>query len=278
DDECVDQQVTVDGGGHVVGICPTTSTTSTTTSTTTTASMCSTTSTTMAVCGNNVVDVGEQCDPPGSSCGGAGTCNSDCTCPCVLAGCPCDFLDPSACLYPFPNDFFTVDDATTDSGKRLNFTTSVMPKNTPGQFMDAADYNLNDGFSPGSSILTRVPGVDLAMTGAAPITDIARSLDANAPVVLVNASTLAHHLMCVRLDATPATVRQPLPPPDGTTRSLIIRPSVNLDEATRYIVALRNMKDSCGNVITPNADFLAYRDNIPTGDPVKEARRSHMED
>src|SRR5205823_6624521 len=107
------------------------------------------------------------------------------------------------------------------------------------------------------------------MTGAAPITDIARSLDSTAPVVLVNASTLAHHLMFVELDANATTT---------ANRSLIIHPAVNLDEATRYIVALRNMKDSSGTVLTPNADFLAYRDNIPTGDPVKEGRRAHMED
>src|ERR1051326_4653696 len=265
DDECVDQQVVVDGGGNVTDICPTTTTSTTTTTTSTSTS----TTTTTNPCGNMQVDVGEQCDPPGSSCGAAGSCNADCTCPCTGAGCPCDFLDPSLCLYPFPNDFFTIDDPTTDTGKRVNFTTVAMPKNTSNQSMDPADYNLNDGFSPGSSILTRVPGVDLAMTGAAPITDIARSLDADPPVVLVNAATLAPHLMFVELDANAST---------NAKRSLIIRPAVNLDEATRYIVALRNMKNSSGATLPPNADFLAYRDNIPTGDPVKEARRQNIED
>ena len=262
DAECVNQQVVVDGGGNVIGICPTTTTTTTTTTSTST-------TTTTILCGNNSVDPGEQCDPPGSSCGGSAVCQSDCTCPCDLSGCPCDFLDPSVCLYPFPSDFFTVDDATTDSGKRVNFPTVAMPKNASGVSMTASDYNLNDGFSPGVSILTRVPGVDLAMTGAAPITDIARSLDADAPVVLVNTSTLAHHLMFVELDANATT---------EANRSLIIRPAVNLDEGTTYIVALRSMKDGTGALIAPNADFLAYRDNIPTGDPVKEARRPHMED
>src|SRR5207237_10554854 len=37
------------------------------------------------------------------------------------------------------------------------------------------------------------------------------------------------------------------------------------------------LKNSRGTSLTPHADFLAYRDNIPTGDPVKEARRPHME-
>ena len=43
--------------------------------------------------------------------------------------------------------------------------------------IESSDYNRNDGFSPGASILPRVPNVDLAMTGAAPITDVERSLD-----------------------------------------------------------------------------------------------------
>ena len=32
----------------------------------------------------------------------------------------CDPLDPAVCLQPFPNDYFTVDDPTTDTGRRLN--------------------------------------------------------------------------------------------------------------------------------------------------------------
>ena len=50
-------------------------------------------------------------------------------------------------------------------------------------------------------------------------------------------------------------------------RTLIIRPAINLEYATRYIVALRNMKDGSGALIAPSADFLAYRDDTPTGDP-----------
>jgi hypothetical protein len=119
------------------------------------------------------------------------------------------------------------------------------------------------------SILLRVPGVDLAMTGAAPITDMARSLDPGAPVVLVNASTLGRHLMWTELDSNATT---------EATRALIIRPGVNLAESTRYIVALRQMKDGTGALIPPSADFLAYRDGTPTGEPFKEARRPHMEE
>ena len=266
DGECVGQQLVADGSGTVTALCPTT-TTSTTTTTTTASS--TTTSTTIPTCGNGVVENGEQCDGPGSSCGGTDVCGSDCTCPCTVDTCPCDFLDPSVCLYPFPNDFFTVADGTTDTGRRVTFPTVAMPKNASHVSMDPTPYSGNDGFSPGSTILTRVPHVDLAQTGAAPVTDLARSLDADAPIVIVNTATLEHNLLFAELDAN-ATIE--------SERTLIIHPAVNLAEGTRYIVALRNMKDSSGTLLTPNPDFVAYRDATPTGDPAKEARRPHMED
>src|SRR5438128_5240265 len=244
--QCVGQPADSDDDGNVSGLCPAIP----------------------PACGNGSVDNGEQCDLPGSSCGGSAVCHSDCTCPCDLTACPCDFLDPSVCLYPFPNDWFTVADGSTDTGRRVNFATVAMPRNASHTPMVASDYNLNDGFSPGASILVRVPGVDLAMTGAAPITDIARSLDADAPIVLVNAATGEHHLMFAEIDANATS---------EANRAVIIHPSVNLAEATRYIVALRRMKDSGGTLIPPPADFLAYRDGTPTSDPGKEARRSHME-
>ena len=213
-------------------------------------------------CGDSVIDPGEQCDPPGGSCGAGAQCSAECTC-------PCDFLDPSFCMYPFPNDWLTVSDPSTDTGRRVHFATDAMPLNNALTPIVAGDYNLNDGFSPGASILLHVPNVDLSMTGAAPITDIARSLDTNAPIVVVNATTLAHQLFWAELDANASS---------EPGRSLIIRPGVNFAEATRYIVALRGMKDGSGALITPTADFLAYRDGTPTGDPIKEARRAHMED
>lgn len=214
------------------------------------------------LCGNGVVDAGEQCEPVGSSCGAGALCQSDCTC-------PCDFLDPSDCMFPFPSDYLTVADSSTDSGRRVHFAVASMPRNVSMTPIEPSDYNLNDGFSPGASILLHVPNVDLSITGAAPIIDMARSLDPGAPVVLVNASTLAHHLMWTELDSN-AT--------NEASRALIIRPGVNLAEGTRYIVALRQMKDGNSALIPPSADFLAYRDGTPTGEPFKEARRPHMEE
>ncbi len=250
-----------------------------------------------ALCGNGTIDAGEQCDgaAAGSPCPGActalcqcpvcgdgminqaneecdglaaptcpGMCQPNCACPGV-----CDSLDPSVCLYPFPNDFFTIADATTDTGRRVNLSITAMPRNKANVPIDPTDHNRADGFSPGQSIELRVPGYDGTQTGAVSITDVERSFDPAQPIVVINASNLQRHLIWSEIDSNAST---------EANRALYVRPAVNFDEGGRYIVALRNLKDATGALIAPSADFLAYRDATPTGDPAKEARRAHMED
>ncbi|MGS2618942.1 hypothetical protein ACVCAH_31105, partial [Micromonospora sp. LZ34] len=96
----------------------------------------------------------------------------------------CDAIDPTACLLPFPNDYFTVPDPASPTGKRVRFPASSMPANVHGTPINPAEWNRQDGFSPGSPILVHVPGLDAAATGIAPVTDIGRSLAPDAPIVL----------------------------------------------------------------------------------------------
>ena len=72
----------------------------------------------------------------------------------------CDFLDPAVCLQPFPNDYFTVNDSSTATGKRLNLNPESMPANTSGVHIDPTDINRADGFSPGNLITVKIPGLD----------------------------------------------------------------------------------------------------------------------
>src|SRR4051812_29173897 len=72
----------------------------------------------------------------------------------------CDFLDPAVCLQPWPNDYFTVPDPSTDTGQRLNLNISSMPANKAGIHIDPTEYNRLDGFSPGNLIRFRIPGLD----------------------------------------------------------------------------------------------------------------------
>jgi hypothetical protein len=159
----------------------------------------------------------------------------------------CDPVDPAACLLPFPSDYHTVADVGTDTGIRVNFARDAMPANVFGTHINPWEWNRNDGFSPGSALLTHVPGIDPARTGVAPQTDIARSLDPDAPIVLVNTKTGARHPYWAELDSNATGARQ----------ALIIRPARSFDEGTRYAVGLRRLRDGAGTLIAPNPAWTA---------------------
>ena len=107
---------------------------------------------------------------------------------------PCNLFVPSVCLLPFPNDLFTVKDASTDTGRRLDILRISMPRNVAQVPIDPTDMNRADGFSPGTPIVVKVPGLEtkqaFAATGAVPITDVSRSFDPDQPIVVINAQTL----------------------------------------------------------------------------------------
>ncbi len=180
----------------------------------------------------------------------------------------CDPLDPTSCLLPFPDDYFTVRDPHTSTGRRVDFPVSAMPANVQGTRMDPTEWNRNDGFSPGTPILLHVPGIDLAKTGAAPITDIGASLAQDAPIVILDARTGQRAAYWAELDAND---------PNAAEQALIIRPDASLLDGHRYVVAIRNPRDAAGNLIQPDAVFKDYRDGQPLPTAAEEHRRGHMQ-
>jgi hypothetical protein len=181
----------------------------------------------------------------------------------------CDFLDSAKCLYPFPNDYFTVRDGSTDTGRRVELTPDAMPRNVSGVPIDPTEWNRNDGFSPGSAILTYVPGLDLERTGAASEADIARSMRATAPIVLLDATSGRRVPHWAELDQSV---------PNADQRALIVRPAVNFREGHRIIVALRRLKSADGTTIEAGDAFRTYREGTKTNDTAIEERRPHMQD
>ncbi|RJL32900.1 hypothetical protein D5H75_14870 [Bailinhaonella thermotolerans] len=176
----------------------------------------------------------------------------------------CDPIDPGACLLPFPNDHFTVADPATATGRRVAFAERAMPRSAAGTPIAPGEWNRSDGFSPGSMMLALVPGVDLARTGAAPITDIGRSLDRRAPIVLLDLTSGERRPYWAELDAGA--------PPER--RALIVRPARNLREGHRYAIALRNLRDAAGNAIPANPAFAAVAgDPLPPGHELRDRQR-----
>lgn len=188
----------------------------------------------------------------------------------------CDPLDPAHCLFPFPNNYFTTADPQTDTKMRVNLNVLAMPRNIAGKPIDPMDWNRNDGFSPGQPILTVVPGLDLKKTAAVPITRIEASLEQNQPVVLIDTLTLKRQLIWAEQDAR-LTGGQLAQSDAGSGTTLVIRVAKNLEPGRRYIVALRNLKDSAGNLIQPSPVFKAYRDGTPLANSTQTARKPLME-
>ena len=199
---------------------------------------------------------------------------------------PCDQTDKAQCLFPFPNDYFTTADPSTATGRRVDFQVAEMPRDVVGLPIDPTEWNRNDGFSPGSEVLTFVPGLDLHRTWgtqaiASPrdggpndprdqISDIGRYLEPNAPILIIDATTGQRWPFWSELDHNAAT--------KDNERTLILRPAVNFHEGHRYLVALRDLRTANGTIIPAGKQFAAYRDGTagPLGDPTfNGSRRAH---
>lgn len=191
----------------------------------------------------------------------------------------CDPIDPANCMLPFPNDYFTVVDSSTATGRRVAFDTDSLPANRVGVHLDATEYNRNDGFSPNNTILTRVPGIDdpatLTANGIVTQDDIGAYTRPDQPIVLIDATTGARVPIWTELEMVAGGPTDASG--DKNHRLLIIHPAVALDYGRRYVVALRHLVDGSGSPIAPNDVFRAYRDGITTDNAAVEARRPAMD-
>jgi hypothetical protein len=183
----------------------------------------------------------------------------------------CDFIAEPAnplCMLPFPDDYYTVPDPSSPTGRRIDFKTAGMPANALGTHIAAAPYNASDGFSQGSVILLKVPGIDtvadVRATGAAPINHIGRYRRPDAPVVVLDATTGKRWPIWVEIDSTAS---------DPSKAALEIHPAVNFAAGHRYIVALRNLVNAAGEEIEAPAAFRYYRDEVPSKQDAINSRR-----
>ena len=141
----------------------------------------------------------------------------------------------SSCALPFPSSFYLVPDTTTATGFRVNLPKGVLPSNNRKQDFDPARLNLLDGFSPGSQLLADL-GVHLDPALFAPEdADPTPSLSPTAPVQLIRYDTGEHVPLFAELDANASE--------PGDPQALIIRPLLRLRPGTRYVVALRELRD-----------------------------------
>ncbi|MEM6293863.1 MAG: hypothetical protein AAGA54_21485 [Myxococcota bacterium] len=180
----------------------------------------------------------------------------------------CDPLVPTYCAAPFPSNVFTVEDPATGTGRRLEMAAELMPVDVAGAAADPAPWNRLDGFSPGIAISNHFPDVtpdSLTASNVATAVSIERSLDDDSPTVLLNAATGERVPHWVDLDATGT---------DEAQRMFMLRPAIRLDDATRYIVAIRGLVDADGNEIAATEGFAALRDRTASDDAAINDRRA----
>jgi hypothetical protein len=180
----------------------------------------------------------------------------------------CEFIAGGDCMLPFPSDRFTIRDRRTATGLRVHFTRASMPANRSGVRIDPAEWNRNDGFSPGQQIVVKVPGLDsdraLARTRAVTLADLSQYKRNDQPILLLDADSGKRQLIWAELDAQATSAKE---------RTLLIHPARNLAEGRRYVVVLRNLRDARGRALQAPPGFRLYRDGIRTRSRAVELRR-----
>jgi len=164
-------------------------------------------------------------------------------------GADCDPMVPQQCGFPFPSNVYL-------KNGHVKFGAATLPQ-INNQNVDPVAWEDSDGFSPGQAPMTYLE--DATVTGLPTQDTIADSLNAYSPTVLLDTSTdpptrVAHF---AELDVQGRKGDQ----------AFMIRPVVRLKDSTRYIVAIRNVKDSTGAVIPPSDVFKALRDGTTSSDP-----------
>ena len=180
-----------------------------------------------------------------------------------LLGEDCDPMVPTECGFPFPSNVWTTPDGTMPNGMHLAFGKTTLPMTAQGVRIGSAAFETRDGFSPGGTILTHMPNA--TVTGLPGVSGMAQSILATSPTLLIEYDTGALVAHFSELDVSGNMAAE---------QAFMIHPAARLKDATRYIVAIRNVVDATGTALPANPAFVALRDNTPSTDISVNRRRA----
>jgi hypothetical protein len=181
------------------------------------------------------------------------------------------------CLMPFPDDYYTVKDGSTATGRRLALHDGGMPQNARGVPITAQPYNASDGFSPGQTIVLRVPGLDtpqaFSRTNPIPLNDLSRNETSEGektkePIVVIDATSRERVPIWVELDSNSSS---------AADTTLLIHPATNFESGHRYIVAMRKLRDAAGNKLPAPEGFRYFRDDLPSNEQAINDQRKRFD-
>lgn len=171
------------------------------------------------------------------------------------------------CAMPWPSNLYLEPNAATKTGYSLVFGPTSLPESSKGKNISPDGYKKLDGYGPSTPIIVHLPNVDL--NGVATEDHIERSLDDAAPIVIFedNGRTLRRVPYFAELDKTE---------PNAVDKTLFVRPAEILKEATRYVVAFRNLRDTSGQAFKPTRAFERLRDGKTDGEPLLQKRQERF--
>ncbi len=172
-------------------------------------------------------------------------------------------LVPEVALYPFPSEFYLVQDASSLTGRQLALPDEAMPGGlSPDNLLQA------DGFSRLPAILAFFEG-GLDPESLPDIDDPSAAMASDPPVLLLREESWEAQPLLAELDLTAE---------DADEQALILRPQDLLEADTGYVVVLTDgLRAADGGTPPLNEAFRALRDGIPTDSPAVEAQRQDFE-
>lgn len=182
------------------------------------------------------------------------------------AASPCNPVDETACLLPFPSDFLMEPDGTSPTGLRVKLRPEALPVNIDGARMEPGYWNELDGWSSLGELVAGLPTATLE--GVIGWQDLGAYLDADARTVVVDRVTGQR---------VPHFVERDVFSDDPARRLLVLRPVSPMQHATTYVVGIRGLVDEDGAPVPAPAGFAALRDGAASDDPAVEAQRDRYD-
>jgi hypothetical protein len=183
----------------------------------------------------------------------------------------CDPIHTARCAMPWPSNLYLEEDASRVTGVTLSFGETSLPANTSGDHPDPAGYRILDGYGVGSAVLVSFPQVDISAMPAEQ--NLGRSMEASSPTVWLELNDGGQVVGRV-----PHWAELDLHNPGASDQVLFLRPAVILKEATRYVIAFRDLHDTSGNPIAPEPAFVRLRDGRTANEPLLAPRQARFDE
>ena len=181
----------------------------------------------------------------------------------------CDDLNPGVCAFPWPSNLYLEPDEERATGYQFSFAEETLPANNAGNHVNPALFDHLDGYDLGVPIMVQFPNLD--DSGLPGEYEIADSMNDDTPILLyqVDGESLERIPFWAELDALED---------DEEEKTLFIRPAVILEPGTRYVVALRELETTDGEVIDASDDFAALKQGDTSGDAVLAYRQERFDE